>query len=676
MITFIKRASLGLIVTIVFFSCLCLLTTPAYAKDYSLTKTDIVANVNVDASMDVSQSRTFEFDGNFTLMMIPLGSDVDFSVNSATLNTGSREITLEEVPFQTAWRTSGGAGKPSYSIDSADGTVYVFTTSNASTQTVKLTYTYTNALKIHDDVAELYWKFVSNAWEKTSENVTCTVNLPVPAGTSPSSEDIRAWGHGQLNGHVQNNADGIVKLNIDKVRAGEYAETRITFPTSWINDSVKSTDAYVQGSALDSILTEEKALADEANASRSQSVSFVELCIAIPTIFIIVTIVLFLIFGKEYRSKFTGKYWRDVPDPEYHPAVVARNERWDKNSTTDISATIMRLHVNGFITVEPVTQAKKGIFGTKNIEDFIIAKVPNITPPTDPIDAATMKFLFKEVHSSVKKGKGERRQIYISDISRMTERNPESAKYSLDRWQAVLDDEVFKKYLFEATGATIGNAYKVIAGILVVLAILGFIAGGNVLNGKMFAYFLAATLIMLAVAIIAIFFSKKMNRRTHHANEVHAKTKALKKWLCEFTTLDERPALDTKIWGEFMVYATILGVADKAMKQMKIAEPAMFEDDYLGTTGYLPWWFWCSPNMHGGTFGNSSGGFDALEHAFSNFGSKLESSFSDAGSTLESAFAGDWSVGSGIGGGGFSGDGSGSFGGGGGFGDGGFGGAR
>ena len=59
--------------------------------------------------MDVSQSRTFEFDGNFTLMMIPLGSDVDFSANSATLSTGSQEITLEEVPFQTAWRTSGGA---------------------------------------------------------------------------------------------------------------------------------------------------------------------------------------------------------------------------------------------------------------------------------------------------------------------------------------------------------------------------------------------------------------------------------------------------------------------------------------------------------------------------------------------------------------------------------------
>ena len=149
-----------------------------------------------------------------------------------------------------------------------------------------------------------------------------------------------------------------------------------------------------------------------------------------------------------------------------------------------------------------------------------------------------------------------------------------------------------------------------------------------------------------------------MNRRTHHANEVHAKTKALEKWLCEFTQLDERPALDTKVWGEFMVYATILGVADKAIEQMKIAQPAMFDDDAYATTGYLPWWFWCStPGMHSG-FNDNIGGLDALNTAFSDFTSAFSSGAS-----------GDWSSGEGLGGG-F------SIGGGGGFGGGGFGGAR
>ena len=657
--TSVKRATLFLIATIALFSCLFAYATPALAKDYELTKTDIIANVNADASMNVAQTRTFEFDGNFALMGIPLGTGTTFQINSATLIIDGQSIALQEVPFQTSWRSSGGPSTTCYSVDVDQGSVYVFTTSNASTQTVKLDYTYPEILKVHDDVTELYWKFVNEIWERTSNNVTCTVNLPVPAGTTPSSEDIRAWAHGQLNGHVQNNADGVVKLNIDKVRSGEYAETRITFPSTWMNDSVKSTSAYVQGSALSSILAEEQQLADESNAKRSQSLFFAGLFIAIPILFIILTIVLFFKFGKEYKPQFTDDYWRDVPDPEYHPAVVARNERWDKNSTSDISATIMHLHVNGFITVEPTKREKKGIFKTKNVDDFIISQVPNIAPPTDPIDVATMKFLFEEVHSSVETSTGTRRQIYISDISNMAERNPETAKYSLDRWQAVLDGEVFKKDLFETTGAAIANAYKAIAAVLVFVTVFAIAVGGNFLADDVLVYFLGGSFVMFIVAIIFAIFSKTMNRRSHHANEVHAKTKALKKWLCEFTTLDERPALDTKVWGEFMVYATILGVADKAMKQMKIAEPAMFEDDSLGTTGYLPWWFWCSPNFHGSTFGSSGGGFSTLEHAFSN-----------VGSALDSATKGDWSSGSGFGGGGF------SIGGGGGFGGGGFGGAR
>ena len=654
-----KRIALSFTATFVLLSCLFALATPAFAKDYELTKTDIVANVNADASMDVTQTRTFEFDGSFTLMGIPLGEGTIFQINSATLMVDGESITLQEVPFQTSWRSSGGPATTCYSVDVAQGSVYVFTTSNASTQTVELDYTFPEIVKVHDDVSELYYKFVGEAWERTSNAVTCTINLPVPAGASPSAEDIRAWAHGQLNGHVQNNADGVVKLNIDKVRSGEYAETRITFPSTWVDDSVKSTAAYVQGSALDSILAEEQKYADDSNAKRSQSMFLAALFIAIPILFIILTIVLFLKFGKEYKPQFTGEYWRDVPDPDYHPAVVARNERWDKNSTSDISATIMHLHVNGFITVEAASREKKGIFRTKNVEDFIITEVPNIAPPSDPIDVATMKFLFEEVHSSVETSTAGTRQIYISDISNMAERNPETAKYSLDRWQAVLDGEVFKKDLFETTGAAIASAYKGIAAVLVFITVLAIAVGGSFLGDDVLVYFLGGSLVMFLVAIIFAIFSKTMNRRSHHANEVHAKTKALKKWLCEFTTLDERPALDTKVWGEFMVYATILGVADKAMKQMKIAQPAMFEDDYLGTTGYLPWWFWCSPSMHGSAFGTSGGGLDALEHAFS-----------DVGSALESASKGDWSSGSGFGGGGF------SIGGGGGFGGGGFGGAR
>lgn len=664
MLKIVKNLSLSFFALVILLCCACAFSTPALAKDYSLTRTEITANVNADASMNVVQSRTFEFDGTFSLMMVPLGTDMTFEVNGVTLGlntkTSGEGSTLEEVPFQTSWRTSGGPNKSCYSIDEANGTVYVFTDSSASTQTVTLNYVYSNALKVHDDVSELYWKFVSEAWEKTSNDVTCTINVPVPSGTTPAKEDIRAWGHGNLSGTVKNDGDGVVKLDVSKVQSGEFAETRVIFPTSWMNTSVKSTSAYVSGNATDSILAEEAKFADEANAKRQQSIVLVGICVAIPIIFLIITIILFFKFGKEYKPRFTDDYWRDVPDPDYHPAVVARNERWDKQSSSDISATIMHLHVNGFINVEEAKREKSGLLGKKQVDDLIISEVLNVDPPTDSIDVQTLKFLFDDVESSAPSVEGQGRRLYVSDISAMSKSDAEKSKIAYDKWQGVLDGQVFKADLFEEKGKMIANAYKMISAGLFFLAIFCVACAGDFfskMSDDVFMCVFGAFVIVFIISIIFTIFSKSMNRRTKHANEVHAKTKALKKWLCEFTALDERPALDTKVWGEFMVYATILGVADKAIAQMKIAEPTLFDDNAIGSSTYLPWWFWCTPHYHG-TFGDRGGGLDALNSAFSDFTS-----------SFESGMAGNWSSGGGFGGG-FSG------GGGGGFGGGGFGGAR
>ena len=75
-------------------------------------------------------------------------------------------------------------------------------------------------------------------------------------------------------------------------------------------------------------------------------------------------------------------------------------------------------------------------------------------------------------------------------------------------------------------------------------------------------------------------------------NELTAKSKALRNWLTDFSSLDERPPTDVKVWGEFMVYAYLFGVADQAIKQLQTTMPQLFEyDGSMGMT-YMPWWFW------------------------------------------------------------------------------------
>lgn len=53
----------------------------------------------------------------------------------------------------------------------------------------------------------------------------------------------------------------------------------------------------------------------------------------------------------------------------------------------------------------------------------------------------------------------------------------------------------------------------------------------------------------------------------------------LKKFLQEFTLLDERGVDEVKLWKDYMVYATLFGIADQVIRDMKKVNPAYFEMD-------------------------------------------------------------------------------------------------
>jgi uncharacterized membrane protein YgcG len=53
----------------------------------------------------------------------------------------------------------------------------------------------------------------------------------------------------------------------------------------------------------------------------------------------------------------------------------------------------------------------------------------------------------------------------------------------------------------------------------------------------------------------------------------------LKKFLKEFSLLDERHVSEVGLWKDYMIYATLFGIADQVIKDMKKINPAYFEMD-------------------------------------------------------------------------------------------------
>ena len=65
--------------------------------------------------------------------------------------------------------------------------------------------------------------------------------------------------------------------------------------------------------------------------------------------------------------------------------------------------------------------------------------------------------------------------------------------------------------------------------------------------------------------------------REHEVSEVFG----LRKFLKEFTLLDERELKEVKLWKDYMIYATLFGIADKVIKEMKQINPEYFNMDQV-----------------------------------------------------------------------------------------------
>ena len=75
-----------------------------------------------------------------------------------------------------------------------------------------------------------------------------------------------------------------------------------------------------------------------------------------------------------------------------------------------------------------------------------------------------------------------------------------------------------------------------------------------------------------AVAVLA--FGSTLRRRTEKGAEKAAEAEALKRFLKDFSTLDEAPVESLAIWERYLVDAVALGVANDLVRGMALKVPA------------------------------------------------------------------------------------------------------
>lgn len=622
------------------------LAAPAAARaaSYSVSQVDITAEVRPDGLLDVTERRSFNFDDdvNGVYWEIPLSQNLQGKSSAPQVREVAEESGGSQASLEQAGSASNGdAGVYTVEQDGSSVRLKVFSPhASGDTATFAVSYTLTGAVMAWPDTAELYWKYVGDGWDADSDDVSLKVTFAgaaasgVAATAGDDAANLRAWGHGPLDGDVQVSTAGpSVSYTVPSVHAGEFAEARIAFPTAWVPGlaagapSSESVDA--NGDRLPKILEEERGWAEKANEQRAQArlvlMVFAVLGALLSIGFFIVVVALKIKAGPKPKSSFQETYFRDVPSSD-HPAVIARFMNKTSYDNRALVSTLMKLTNEKVVEVSKTTRSERGLLGRERAEEDYLLTVPAgaMDRLTDPIDRSAVR-----IYLGTDSG-----QVAFGDIKGAVERDADA--YS-ERWadfRSEVHARLEERHLVGSTGFAAGVAGTLVGASGIALAIVFGVLSGwwpiAVVGGPL--------------AVAGIILSWTFKRLTPEGAELRARCEALKRWLEDFTRLGEAVPGDVVLWNKLLVMAVALGVSDKVLADLAAATPQSFDDDY--SDGYYPAWWWCTG--HGGMGSPVSSFNEASGLALSEIASSPDSS----GDGFGGGFSGGGGGGTGGGGGG------------------------
>jgi len=260
-------------------------------KSYSFPRVIIDATVNQDGSLSIVEERTFDFHGRFhfaffTVEHKQFDDVVDFSVRE-----GPQEYVPggEEVPGSVLFEDNVLEGPGGFKYKAT----WWFDASNEQ-RTFTVSYRVLCAVDLYADVAHLLWQFIGRGWTVGTKSAVITVHLPgratnpperptfpcfpsISDGSTPenpvslqttplAADDVRAWGHGPLQGEVRIVDPRTIALSVTDVPPGIFVEGSILFPAESVPYLYQDSESGRQR-----VLDEERSLADQANVEREDA---------------------------------------------------------------------------------------------------------------------------------------------------------------------------------------------------------------------------------------------------------------------------------------------------------------------------------------------------------------------------------------------------------------------
>ncbi len=553
--------------------------SPAAAKSFIFTRVAIDASAGRDGSLRVVEARTYRFDGSFSwaTYRLPLRGA-----------TGIRDVSVAD---ERGRYTRSSSQQPGTFQVSQDGDAvairFAFRAADES-RTFIISYVLDDVVTVHNDVAELYWKFIGTGWDRPSQDVRVSVRLP---GHLPADQ-IRVWGHGPLHGEAVR-TDGGAVLIVRNLPPSTMVEGRIVFPKEVVPDA----RVRRPGAALSRILAEEGATAAQANRARALRRVLFGGVVLLPVLAIGLWVFLYLRYGREPRPTPPEGYYRELP-ADYTPAELGALWRFGSVQPADFVATILDLIRRGYLKEETTTGQR-----FLHHDELYTLTRSNKADGLAPHESEALTILFGSGSTG-----GE--QVTIDRRKGLPEEAKKRMAGRFSQWTHLVSAAAGGRGFFDPTSmvmrwVALGVGIAALAGGFWLAVMLG--AGGAPESVT------AGGIATVVSGLVLTAGSGAVRRRSQRGADDLRRWQGFKRFLLDFSEMRraEIPALT--MWERYLVYAVPLGAADRVIAQLKKVYPA----EELARSPGLQSWVSTSGGGHGDPLGSLSGFTTAFASATS-----------------------------------------------------------
>lgn len=530
---------------------LLLFTTIFGRTVYEIERLDIVANIERDGSLEVEERVIYDIGeingilynidalgyGKFTDLQIFYEDDGEFK--QARNNTAPSE------------------GNFTVSVDDGLYKIKLYAPSQNERKEFIFRYNLTRGVTVYRDIAQLNRKMVGKEWQNSIGNISVTVYLP----ESVKKDDIYAFGHGPLTGNIEILDGKSVRYTLNNYRPGEFLEVNLLFPKNILTSF--NPLLMKNKSALKEILDMEGKLAKEANDARKRAIigfylGRVVLVLAVAW-WLFLVVFIYLKNSKRYKVENEyGEYFRELPD-DYSPSIVGTLvSRNLYPSGRELFAMLLDLVRKGHLKLEEGEKTTTLILQESG-------------KPLSEEEKFILNWYIREL------GDGEKIILESVEASIKGRGGAKEFNRNYERWRTIVYSDMLEKNLKMDKRDKFSTSLGIFTGI-------AYFIGG----GMLVVYFqseLFILMILLGFILLPYTFSRK--RASLEKEKAISRWEAFKKFLVDYSNLEEAKLASIELWEHYFVYAVALGVAEKVAKgYSKIMSKKGEESTIIGGRGY------------------------------------------------------------------------------------------